>query len=86
MILFLFQWYRQIALVAVLAGIYAYHWNAVRQAKNEGYALAIEEARIAAGKRIVDMEKANETFRNLPARDRCLAFMRDSGLSAKHCD
>lgn len=46
MILFALQWWRQIALIAVLAGIYGYHWNAVRQAKNEGFALC--EARASA--------------------------------------
>ncbi|QIG75020.1 hypothetical protein EVC14_022 [Rhizobium phage RHph_I3_18] len=36
--------------------------------------------------RINTLEKNNANFRNLPARDRCLVFMRDSGLPAETCD
>lgn len=36
--------------------------------------------------RIQDMEKTDEEFRHLPARERCLAFMRDSGLPGDECD
>jgi hypothetical protein len=46
MILFFFQWWRQIALVAVLAAIYGYHANEVRKARNEG--IAVCEARASA--------------------------------------
>jgi len=53
---------------------------------SDGKAQERQAAIIAAGKRIVEMEKNNEAFRTLPARDRCLAFMRDSGLPDHHCD
>ncbi len=36
--------------------------------------------------RIQDLEKNNANFRNLPARERCLVFMRDSGLPESGCD
>lgn len=35
--------------------------------------------------RIQKMEKTNEEFRSLPAHERCLAFMRDSGLPDSAC-
>ena len=54
--------------------------------RTDGKNLMREAARVEAGKRIVEMEKANETFRNLSARERCLAFMRDSGLPEQSCD
>jgi hypothetical protein len=54
-----------------------------------GKALGKEEARaeaaVEAVDRISNMEKNNATFRNLPARDRCLVIMRDSGLPEDNC-
>jgi hypothetical protein len=54
-----------------------------------GKALGKEEARaeaaVEAVDRISNMEKNNATFRNLPARDRCLVIMRDSGLPTENC-
>jgi len=49
---------------------------------------AEEEARRAraAQQRIIEMEHRNDAFRSLQARERCLVFARDSGLSAKICD
>lgn len=66
MILFIFQWWRQIALVAVLAGIYGYHWNAIRQAKNEGFALCEARASADVDRRI---KNALEAERNLSGGD-----------------
>jgi hypothetical protein len=66
--------------------VIGYHWNAVRQARNEGREMERAAARIEAGKRIQEMEKNDAAFRNLPARERCLAFMRDSGLQPNNCD
>lgn len=43
------------------------------------------EASKEAINRITDMEKRNAGFKNLPARDRCLALMRDSGLPDSEC-
>ncbi len=48
------------------------------------------ELQAEAGKealnRISEMEKTNAGFKNLPASDRCIAFMRDSGLPESECD
>ena len=79
MILFALQWWRQIALVAVLAGIYGYHWNALRQAKNEGFALC--EARASA-----DVDRR---IKNALEAERRIIFgndadgMRDDGFKRK---
>lgn len=43
-------------------------------------------ATIEAAKRIQEMEKNNAEFRSLSARERCLAFMRDSGLPDTGCN
>lgn len=54
-----------------------------------GKALGKEEVRaeaaVEAVDRITNMEKNNANFRNLPARDRCLVIMRDSGLPEDNC-
>lgn len=67
------------ALLAVAFGIYA-----------AGKSVGRNETRVEAAKeaveRITDMEKSNANFRNLPARERCLALMRDSGLPANGCN
>jgi hypothetical protein len=83
---FALRYWRQGLIVAAVMILLGYHWNAVRQARNEGRELERAAARIEAAKRIQDMEKNNAQFRSLSARDRCLAFMRDSGLPASHCD
>lgn len=44
------------------------------------------QAAKAALNRIEAMEKANAKFKTLPARDRCIVFMRDSGLPISECD
>lgn len=36
--------------------------------------------------RVQTLEKNNANFRNLSDRDRCLVFMRDSGLPSSACD
>lgn len=36
--------------------------------------------------RMAELEKNNANFQKLSSRDRCLLFMRDSGLSAENCD
>jgi len=63
----------------------AWHWRATSAAYERGKADERQAAVIAAGKRIIEMEKANETFRNLPALERCRRFMRDSGLPDDEC-
>lgn len=71
---------------AIIVGLLGWHWWAKRAAYNEGRAYEKQLARIEAGKRIKEMEQSNEKFRSLSARDRCIAFMRDSGLPERHCD
>lgn len=58
----------------------SYHWG--KRAERETAAL---EAAQNALDRIEDMEKNNADFLALPDRERCLVFMRDSGLSEDHC-
>jgi hypothetical protein len=43
------------------------------------------EAATDALNRISDLEKNNASFRNLPAYDRCIVFMRDSKLPEDNC-
>ena len=45
---------------------------------------AVEAANNALD-RIEDMERNNADFLALPDRERCLVFMRDSGLPEDHC-
>lgn len=78
--------FRFYALAAALAAAGLYHWHAVASAYSRGKADTLAAARVEAGHRILTMEQTVENFRHLPARDRCLAFMRDSGLPERHCD
>ena len=82
---FALRYWKQGLIVAAVMIVLGYHFNAVRQARNEGREQERAAARIEAGKRIIEMERQNEQFRSLSARERCLAFMRDSGLSERHC-
>lgn len=61
--------------------LYGSHKGAVAERNAARAAAAIEMIN-----RIESMEKNNEAFRDLPARERCLAFMRDSGLPVGKCD
>ncbi|MGI2031937.1 hypothetical protein ACRQ1B_06045 [Rhizobium panacihumi] len=45
----------------------------------------VEEAKSALS-RIQKLEKSNAAFKSLPARDRCIIFMRDSELPVATCD
>lgn len=47
--------------------------------------VAAEQGR-AALERITELEKSNANFKSLSDRDRCLVFMRDSGLPDGACD
>jgi hypothetical protein len=40
----------------------------------------------AAIERVLELEKNNAAFSKLGARERCLVFMRDSGLPDSNCD
>ncbi len=73
------------ALAGVLGLAGTYHWRATSAAYEAGRAAERDAAKIEAGKRIIEMEKTNESFRSLPALDRCRAFMRDSGLPIDEC-
>lgn len=73
------------ALAGVLGLAGAWHWRETSAAYDRGRADEQQAAKIEAGKRIIEMEKANESFRSLSARDRCIAFLRDSGLPEHHC-
>lgn len=45
-----------------------------------------KDAALEALDRIAEMEKNNANFKSLDARERCLVFMRDSGLPESGCD
>jgi hypothetical protein len=51
-----------------------------------GRAEAAAEAAKLALERVQELEKNNANFKNLSDRDRCLVFMRDSGLPENNCD
>lgn len=44
------------------------------------------QAALEALDRIAEMEKNNAKFKSLDAHERCLVFMRDSGLPDSECD
>ncbi|GCA49313.1 hypothetical protein KGO5_01756 [Sinorhizobium sp. KGO-5] len=50
----------------------------------ERQALAVEASKNAL-ERIQNLEKSNANFKKLSDRDRCLVFMRDSGLPDSAC-
>ena len=54
--------------------------------RSDGKAAAQIEAARAAIHRIELLEKNNAAFNRLSDRDRCLVFMRDSGLPDSACD
>ena len=63
-----FQYWRQLAIVGVLVLVYAYHWSAVRAAKNEGFAMCqavVEQANKMAEKRANDAIR-DPAFLNCP--------------------
>ncbi len=60
--------------------------GAYQLGKREGRSETQIEAAKEALDRINTLEKNNASFRKLPDRDRCLVFMRDSGLPDSACD
>lgn len=64
--------------VLVVGGAFTYGKSVGRQGA------AVEAAQNALN-RIEDVEKNNADFLALPDRERCLVFMRDSGLPKEHC-
>lgn len=69
----------------VLGAALAYYPSKLVGAREERQSQQIKAAKEALD-RITSLEKNNANFRNLPARDRCLVFMRDSGLPEESCD
>lgn len=73
------------ALGVILGAALAYYPSKLVGAHEARQAQQIKAAKEALD-RINSLEKNNANFRNLPARDRCLVFMRDSGLPEDSCD
>lgn len=70
------------ALVAVIAAFWLGNIYGKNVAATEIEAKAAKEAI----ERIQTMENNNAAFKNLPAYDRCVAFLRDSGLPIEECE
>lgn len=68
--------------VCIALGTVAGTWHG----KSLGKAEAAAEASKLALERVQELEKNNANFKNLSDRDRCLVFMRDSGLPEDNCD
>ena len=73
-----------VAAAAVGAGLMFYpaKWIGEDQARDAAEASAAKNALA----RIQTLEENNADFRKLSDRDRCLVFMRDSGLPDSACD
>jgi hypothetical protein len=71
--------------IAVLAFFVWLQFHDAKVRSRERAAIQSEQAAIAL-KRIKDLEKNNADFNKLSDRDRCLVFMRDSGLPDAGCD
>lgn len=72
--------------LGVLAGIAIAAVPACTYGKRLERQQARLEAHEEALERIQSMEKNNADFLALPARERCLQFMRDSGLPESSCE
>lgn len=75
----------------ILAGVAFFIWLQFHDARLERKVetrvrekIVAEQAKLAL-ERIEKLEKNNAEFLALPDRDRCLVFMRDSGLPESHC-
>jgi hypothetical protein len=77
-------WFRSLLTGAAIgfAAFGAGHWHGASTERDQARLAAHEEAL----KRITDMEKTNADFLALPDRERCLVFMRHSGLPDSACD
>lgn len=82
----LIKYWKPMAAITALVAIWGYHSIAVNNAFRNGRNAEREAARIEAAKRITEMEKSDAEFRHLSSRERCIAFMRDSGLPEHHCN
>lgn len=75
----------KIAAIAALAAGAAYYAGTWVGATKERQAIELAASKKAL-ERVNDMVKNNANFLTLPDRDRCLVFMRDSGLPDSACD
>lgn len=73
-------------LAGVLAGALLCYLPANMLGEIRGRAAAEREAMRTAIDRVEKLEKSNAKFNSGTAHDRCVIFMRDSGLSVKECD
>jgi hypothetical protein len=78
------SWLRTVIICAAIgiAAFAAGHWRGEATERADARLEAHEEAL----QRIQNMEKNNADFLGLPDRERCLVFMRDSGLPDSACD
>ncbi|EPE99548.1 hypothetical protein [Rhizobium grahamii] len=75
-----------IAVAGAMSGVLAAYYPAKLVGRHEErQAVEIEAAKEALD-RIHHLEKNNASFNKLSDRDRCLVFMRDSGLPDSACD
>lgn len=68
--------------VAIVGAFLAGQWTGGREERAQIEAQAARDAL----ERIEQREKNDASFKRLPLRDRCIAIMRDSGLSDSECD
>jgi len=77
------------AVLGALAGA-ALITGVVVYARHDAYQQAVADTKVAAAKdaliRVSTMEHNNVAFKNMSLLQRCLAYMRDSGLPASACD
>jgi len=76
--------YAKVAIGAAIGGALVYgpaYYNGKSVARSQIEAEAAKEAL----ERIKDLEQDNANFKSLSDRDRCIVFMRDSGLSDDIC-
>lgn len=60
----LFSYWRQLALVGIVIAVFAYHWNAVRTARNEGFAMCQAEAQKDINRRLNNALETEKRLRD----------------------
>ena len=58
------SYWRQIALVSMILAVFAYHWNAVRSARKEGFAMCQAEAQKDINRRLNNALEAEKRLRD----------------------
>jgi hypothetical protein len=71
-------------ILGVLAFLIWLHFHDARLEARVRQEIVAEQAKLAL-QRIENLEKNNADFNSLPDRERCLVFMRDSGLPESNC-